>query len=141
MARTIHRLSPAGVKNAKPGMHCDGGGLYLRASIGASGQLNRSWVFRFAGPDRRERYMGLGSLHDVSLAEARERAAVARKRHLSGADPIETRKLERGTAAAESAKTLTFSECAHQYIAAHRAGWRNVKHAGQALRRGAPSPA
>jgi hypothetical protein len=31
MARTIHRLSPAAVRNAKPGMHCDGGGLYLRA--------------------------------------------------------------------------------------------------------------
>jgi integrase len=131
MARTIHRLSPAMAKNAGPGMHCDGGGLYLRASIGVGGQVNRSWVFRFAAHDGRERYMGLGSLHDVSLAEARERAAGARKQHLSGADPIDARKLERGTAAAERAKTLTFIECADQYIAAHRAGWRNVKHAAQ----------
>src|SRR5579864_2716551 len=94
--------------------------------------LDRSWrpahrssVFRFAGPSGRERYMGLGSLHDVSLAEARERAARVRKEHLSGADPIEARKLQRSTAAAESVKTLAFGECADQYIAVHRAEWRN----------------
>ena len=26
---------------------------------------------------------------------------------------------------------MTFRQCAEQYIAAHRAGWRNVKHASQ----------
>jgi hypothetical protein len=48
MARNIHRLSPAAVKHAKPGMHCDGGGLYLQAVVGAGGVVRKSWLFRFA---------------------------------------------------------------------------------------------
>jgi hypothetical protein len=35
--------------------------------------------------------MGLGSLDDVSLAEAREKAATARKLHKQGEDPIKVR--------------------------------------------------
>src|SRR5215469_11949979 len=61
MARSIHRLSPAAVKHAKPGMYCDGGGLYLQAVPGAGGIVRKSWLFRFA-ENGRERQMGLGSL-------------------------------------------------------------------------------
>ena len=31
----------------------------------------------------------------------------------------------------EAAKAITFKDCAANYIAAHRAGWRNAKHAAQ----------
>jgi Phage integrase central domain len=34
-------------------------------------------------------------------------------------------------AALDAAKTLTFKEEAASYIASHRAGWRNAKHAAQ----------
>ena len=77
MARLIHRLSSAGVKNAPPGMHPDGGGLYLQATRAADDTINRSWIFRFV-LDGRERHMGIGSLQSVSLASARQRAAEAR---------------------------------------------------------------
>ena len=50
---------------------------------------------------------------------------------LDGIDPIDTRKAERAKAALESAKLPTFKECAEKYVAAHRDGWRNPKHAAQ----------
>src|SRR6266699_6284188 len=99
MARTIHRLSPARVKNAKPGMHCDGGGLYLQAVPGVSGATRKSWLFRFA-ENGRERQMGLGSLDVVSLAQAREKAAECRRLRQEGKDPIEARNSQRATEAA-----------------------------------------
>ena len=58
MAKRIHRLSSAAVRNAKPGMHCDGGGLYLQASPGADKKtVQKSWLFRYAinGRERRSR--------------------------------------------------------------------------------------
>jgi integrase len=48
-----------------------------------------------------------------------------------GIDPIEHRKAEWSTARLEAAKGVTFREAAAAYIAAHRAGWRNEKHAAQ----------
>jgi Arm DNA-binding domain len=93
-ARSIHRLSPAKVQKSKPGMHADGGGRYLRVTIGPDRSIRRSWVFRYATNAReraqrhgRERQMGLGPLHTVSLAEARKRAEAARLLRLDGARP------------------------------------------------------
>ena len=83
MARTIERLSAAKVSKAKPGMYCDGGGLYLQASLGADGEIKKSWIFRFALHGR-ERQMGLGSLHDVSLPKPERRPPVAASRSRKG---------------------------------------------------------
>src|SRR6266516_4323307 len=100
MSRTIHRLSSAGVRNAKAGMHPDGGGLYLQVVPGAGGGTRKSWLFRFA-VNGRERQMGLGSLDVVSLAEARQKAAECRRLRQEGKDPIEARNSQRATDAAE----------------------------------------
>jgi hypothetical protein len=69
-------LTALQVKNAKPGDKLrDGGGL--RLDVDRSG--NKSWVFRFTSPiTGRERWMGLGPLRDVTLAQARDAAADAR---------------------------------------------------------------
>ena len=75
--------------------------------------------------------MGLGSLNAVSLSEAREKAAECRKLRDQGKDPIDTRSAKRAAAAAERVKAMTFDQCAERYIAAHRAGWRNPRHAAQ----------
>jgi integrase len=68
-------------------------------------QGGRSWVYRFM-LDGKARYMGLGPFPDVSLADA--------------------------------ARSVTFKDCATRYIGrswvyreAHKAGWRNAKHAVQ----------
>jgi integrase len=110
----------------KPGYYSDGGGLYLKVS-GAAG---RSWVFRYRVAGRL-REMGLGSAHTISLADARQAATECRKLRVQGVDPIDARRNDRIRAKLEAATGMTFRECAERYVAAHRVGWRNAKHAEQ----------
>ena len=129
MAKTLEKLSPLKVERLKtPGLHSDGGGLYLQ--ISATGA--RSWIFRYRmGGRKTPRDMGLGSLNDVSLAAARLNAAAKRGQIQQGIDPIEARKRDKVVAALDLSKAITFKDCAEAYIAAHREGWRNEKHAAQ----------
>jgi integrase len=112
------------------GWHCDGRGLYLQCTASADGSGCRSWVFRYRAGSR-ERYMGLGSLADVSLAEAREKAAAARRLRLDGIDPIEARKAQRTAARLEAAKAMTFGACVDAYLETHEAAWKNHTHRHQ----------
>jgi integrase len=126
VARTTGRLTALKVERAKqPGLYADGGGLYLQVSKNGA-----SWIYRYmiAG---RAREMGLGPRALFGLAEARAKALDARKLRYQGIDPIEARRTERAKARLDVAKAMTFNQCAEAYIAAHRAGWRNDKHAGQ----------
>jgi integrase len=127
MARKLNRLSAVEVKgiDAK-GMYHDGGGLYLQ--VNAAGA--KSWIYRFM-LDGRAREMGLGPLIVISLAEARKRAAECRKLRLDGMDPIETRRAQRGQRKLEAGRAMTFDKCATAYIEAHKASWKNGKHAEQ----------
>jgi len=75
--------------------------------------------------------MGLGALHTVSLAEARDEALACRKLLREGIDPIEARKAKKAALRAETARRITFRECAQKYIEANRVGWRNARHAAQ----------
>src|SRR5258708_11062908 len=109
-----------------PGLFADGGGLYLQvAPTGA-----KTWIFRFQIAGRR-RDMGLGSATVFSLAEARQKAADARRLAAEGVDPIEHRAGQAAAGALVAAKPITFQACAAQYISSHRPAWRNPKHAGQ----------
>jgi integrase len=118
------------VRNAGLGMHADGGGLYLQCTRGTDGSVRRSWLFRFAA-NGRERQMGLGSLDEVSLAEARLKAADCRKLRQAGVDPIEDRKAAQAQAALVAAKLMTFDDCRDAYIHAHAPAWKNAKHRQQ----------
>jgi integrase len=115
-------------KIKSPGLHSDGGGLYLQISPSGA----RSWVFRFMLNGKR-RDMGLGRAgdRDVTLAKARQKAAEARAAVAEGADPIAVRDAARAAEAAEQAKAVTFKVAATRYIDAHKAGWRNAKHGAQ----------
>lgn len=75
--------------------------------------------------------MGLGPLHSVGLAEARESARAQRNRILSGLDPITLREEENRRQDAAAAMAVTFSQCAASYIESHRSGWRSQKHGDQ----------
>ena len=126
-ARVIGKLTALTVEKVKrPGMYGDGGGLYLRVTE----DTTKNWVFRFM-LNGRPRWMGLGPLHTVSLADARKRAGERRLQRHDGIDPIEARRAERLKAQLEAAKATTFKQCAESYIKAHRVGWRNGKHAAQ----------
>jgi integrase len=121
------KLTALAVARAKErGTYGDGHGLYLQVARGGS----RSWVLRYK-VNGRTRCFGIGPLHAVSLAQARERAAEARRLLIDGADPIEARRARRDAARLDAAKTMSFDQCADAYITAHRAGWRNVRHAEQ----------
>ena len=109
-----------------PGLYGDGAGLWLKVGEGGA----RSWLFRCT-IDGRERWMGLGPARDVTLAEARDAARELRRQILAGIDPIAHRREQRASRRADSAKAVTFDWCAAQYIAAHRAGWKNPKHGDQ----------
>src|SRR5262245_34341419 len=127
MARTIGKLTALKVARASnPGMYADGAGLYLQVT----GAGAKSWSYRFSLCGR-AREMGLGSLSALSLTDARTKAAECRRLRQEGVDPIAARKALREQAALDVARMLTFSEAATKYIAAHRSGWKNAKHASQ----------
>jgi integrase len=137
MARTTNRLSDRRVRTAKPGMHLDGGGLYLRVTEGkedggGTPTLKRYWLFRYARRKTgKDRQLGLGPLDTLSLAAARAAARQCREQLLAGLDPVEERRAHRASNALAEAKAMTFDQCREAYVAAHRAGWRSVKHAKQ----------
>jgi integrase len=104
------------------GQHRVSPSLYLQ--ITPSG--TRSWLFRYQR-NGKPRWLGLGPVDLVSLAEARAKALACRRRLYEGGDPLEERRAERATAG----EGLTFEICAERYIKAHEAGWRNGKHRAQ----------
>jgi integrase len=125
--RTTGRLTALKVERARErGMYADGGGLYLRVTEDGT----KNWVYRYM-LDGRPRWMGLGPLALYRLHEARANALEARQLRHKGIDPIETRRAQHAKARVDVAKAITFRQCAENYIEAHRAGWRNDKHAGQ----------
>ena len=127
MKRQLFKLSQKEVVNKrKPGYYPDGGGLYLQVSESGS----KSWLFRFV-LNGKERQMGLGPFHTVTLADARAAAVECRKLLLAKIDPIEARKAKQAGEALNAARSISFNECATAYIKAHRAGWKNAKHADQ----------
>lgn len=107
------------------GLHGDGNGLYLQVTP----PTGKSWVFRFKLGGK-SRQMGLGSVNDVTLANARDLAADYRRMARKGVDPILHRQVEKAKAIAD-AHLNSFKEVAEAYIKEHGEGWRNAKHAQQ----------
>jgi integrase len=125
--RELGRLTAAKVAAVKePGRYADGYGLYLAISKWRT----KSWLLRYqiAG---RCREMGLGSLADVSLMEARKAAQKARRLLIDGVDPIDERSARKEAIRAERAKHLPFKDAAEQYISRHQTTWKNAKHKQQ----------
>jgi integrase len=145
--RTIGRLTSNAVKNArlgpggKPAMLCDGGGLWLQVTSGKYGQINKSWLFRYAAIGtrtsrtgreyRRERQMGLGSLHTVGLADAREMARDARLMLQQGKDPLDEKNAQAVYARAAHSKRQTFADAAASYLGKFAHGWKSATHRSQ----------
>ena len=91
-------------------------------STSRSRQLGaKSWVFLYRWHGKLTE-IGLGSLREVSLAQARERAAKARQKLEAGENPKQSRR---------TAGEASFGACAEQLIASLRPSWRNDLHASQ----------
>ncbi|MCW2309904.1 tyrosine-type recombinase/integrase [Rhodobium gokarnense] len=118
MVRQVKKLSARFVASvAGPGQYSDGGNLYL--IVDASGAKRWTFIFRWQG---RRREMGLGGTDTISLAEARELAAQARKQVSAGVDPIRTRR-----AARTSQGAVTFGDFADQVFADLLPSFRSEK--------------
>lgn len=125
--RTLNRLSATRVGNlAERGYFADGGGLYFRVSEFDT----RLWAFRYTRAGK-AREMGLGPYPDVTLKEARERAAEARKLLRDDIDPIDRRQVTRSSMIAAREAAQTFEQCAAAYIAVKESEWTNAKHGDQ----------
>lgn len=109
-------LTAIEVKNAKPGRHADGGGLYLMVRPSGS----RSWVLR-AQKDGKRKDFGLGSAAVVPLVQARAIAAELRARLKSGLEV-------RPSPPTPMAVAPTFAEAARKCHRAIKDGWRNRRH-------------
>jgi len=117
MARPINRLTARQVATLPAGSHPDGGGLYLQVTPAGA----RSWVFRYRVATGKERYMGLGPVRDVSLQQARAKAAEARQQRAAGLDPIINK------AAARAATTRLWGDAVDDLIDAKKAEWKTTE--------------
>jgi len=111
-------LTARRVETAKPGKHSDGGNLYLIVSMTGA----RKWVLRFTWRGNAKE-MGLGSAGSVTLADAREKAASARRKIAKGLNPIDERRRDGGIP--------SFGEMADEVRESLSAGFRNEKHKAQ----------
>lgn len=112
----------------KPGLTMVGGvaGLGLQVSAGGA----RSWILR-AKVGNLRRDIGLGGFPDVTLAQARDLARIARQQIANGVDPVAEKRRKRAELIATQATTITFADAAEKYIAAHESEWKNAKHRAQ----------
>jgi integrase len=118
-SHTRNALTVKAIAASKAAKLRDGGGLWLVTK--GSG---RYWIFSYTFAGLR-REMGLGPLHTVGLADAREKAEDARKLVRTGVDPIAIRHEEK----ADTPKAITFGAYADAFVdAAVKAGrWRGAK--------------
>lgn len=109
-------LTQIRAKNLNAGKYADGQGLWLIKRSKIAGK----WIQRLVVKGKR-REMGLGRWPDVSIAEARERAAESRKTLRDGLDPI----VERAKIRA-APKVVSLTEAAHGCFEAKKAELKNA---------------
>lgn len=136
-----HALTALQVARASlPGRYADGGGLYLE--VDPTG--NKRWLLRVVrrASDASGRVVkgkrhdiGLGTVADVSLADARAKAAALRVIATEGADVLASHRASRIAAATavSAPDVMTFTRAAEQVHATFKAGWSNGKHREQWL--------
>lgn len=137
------KLTAVAVETKGPGFHNDGdvAGLYLAVSEATAERPrgSRRWIYRYTSPTQRtRREMGLGPAAgkgSVSLADARTKAAAARRLVLDGLDPITVRDdqeaAQRAAEAHAATPALTFGSYADQWIDDNEHSFRNPKHVAQ----------
>lgn len=127
MAREHNRLNPKSITAVKnplpPGLHADGGGLYLKVDApGVGGRLGaKRFLFVYQWLKKR-REIGLGSAMDVSLEKARELAREAREQVQAGVDPKVVRDAAR-MAPVTAGEVVTFGAYALQVLEMKKADW------------------
>lgn len=112
----VKRLTAVKVRSAGSGKYADGGGLYLRVTD----EGRKNWVLRIVIKGKRCE-LGLGSVHTVSLSDARQEAARLRAIARKGGDPLAERRQERQI-------VPNFEDAAREVHESHSKAFRNAKH-------------
>jgi integrase len=109
---------------AGAGRHHVEGVVGLILHVGAGGK-NRRWIYRYHRADGRANEAGLGSLSDVSLADAVDRAAELRRSVKNGIDPIAAKRALRQRQAVDG---TTLRQVTDQYATkfASRGGTEDI---------------
>lgn len=130
MAQGIHLLTNIKAKNARPGKHRDGGGLWLK--VRASGSRQWLFIFTLAGKPKE---MGLGGYPKVSLERARDLAREARAAVAAGHDPVEARNAQKAQAKAQAdtREARTLAAIAKSTLTARQSELRDGGKAGRWL--------
>jgi integrase len=114
-------LSDVAIKRAKPAEKrrklYDGDGLFIE--IHPNG--NKFWRFRFRQVTGPENVITFGKYPDVSLAEARQKRAAARRLLDEGKDPLQIREDERRAVVA--AVQYTFENLAREWLGVKAKSW------------------
>ncbi|MGV8862882.1 MAG: tyrosine-type recombinase/integrase [Pseudomonas sp.] len=108
---------------AKEYRELDGNALYIRVRPDGS----KSWQLRYKKPDGKWSWLGLGGYgtgdHQLSGAQARQKAAVLREDAAKGGNPLATKRARK--AAEIEATNNTFEHLAREWYAAKRKSWTN----------------
>ena len=111
-------------------MHSDGNGLYLKVQPSTKhSTINKSWIFRWGAQGKNT--MGLGSVKDITLAEARELATECSRLVARGLNPKEEREKIHADRKSEKENSITFSEASEKCIEMLKPTWKNKKHGQQ----------
>lgn len=113
------KLTVTQIKTAAPGRHADGNGLYLNVSKTGA----KSWILRVQRNGKRQDF-GLGSVIQVSLLEARQKALEGKTLLAAGTDP-------RTVWNPPPCANGTFEEVAREYHKQTKSSWKNGKHVAQ----------
>lgn len=133
MPKLANELSALAVKNIQhsgrvnekgkqvPEKHAVGGvsGLLLQVTPNNA----KSWLLRTTVAGQRQ-LMGFGSYPEVSLKDARERAAAAKQQVRDGVDPIVDRKVKRAALETERLRGRTFRQVVDEYLSVKMEGER-----------------
>lgn len=103
------KLTATAVKNAKPGRHADGQGMYLLVTD--AGQKYWRFDYRFLG---KYKTLALGVFPDTTLAMARSKRAEARTLLASDLDPSVAKR--KAKAAAKQKQDNTFQSVAEKWL-------------------------
>jgi integrase len=113
----IHKIHASSMPKLlrTPGLHSDGGKLYLRVK---EENLSASWVMRYRDAGKRPRLIHLAPAHTMSIDAARDKARELRAAMLDGKDP----RFERN----KVTTVPTFEQCMKECLAQHpHPGWES----------------
>lgn len=128
MSLTVKKVQKL-LSKGKRGQWLDERCLYLVVTGPGTG----SWSFQYelAGHPHE---MGLGSVADVQIDEARELARQARVLKKRGIDPLTAKREEIAANRAAHSTTKTFAQAADDYFAAHAEKWKDGRHRKQIIK-------